>query len=177
MSLIRSLAILSLVLAPSTALLSDPLQRDDEAKIRAQIEQFLADPTSESSADAAKAIAVYVTESKVVDVDISTKVCVWVLSNAEQGTKELLLAAFMAGNVRSQLDTGTKQDDSYSGIVQALRVYRALKAQNPNLKEAGMDRFAAMQAKGELNQHVLDLRAEADGKPKKDAQPPKDKKK
>jgi hypothetical protein len=177
MSLIRSLAVLSLVLAPSAALVPDPAPGDDEAKIRAQIEQFLADPAAEASSDAASAIAVYVNESKVVDVQISTKVCVWVLSNAEQGTKELLLAAFMAGNVRSQLDTGTKQDDSYSGIVQALRVYRALKAQNPGLKEAGMDKFAAMQAKGELNQYILDLRAEADGKPKKDAQPPKDKKK
>jgi hypothetical protein len=177
MSLNRSLAVLSLLLAPPAAIVLEPQAPDDEARIRAQIELFLADPTSETGSDAASAIAVYVNESKAVDVQISTKVCVWVLSGAEQDTKEKLLAAFMAGNVRSQLDTGTKRDDSYSGIVQALRVYRALKAQNPSLKEAGMERFATMQAKGELNQHILDLRAEAVGKPTKDEQPAKDKKK
>lgn len=177
MSLIRSILILLLALAPAPVVVPGSTLSDDEAAIRKHIEHFLSDPFTDTSETEMDAIAVFANQSKDIEVDISTKVCFWTLSDMDGKAKEILLAAFLAGNVRSQLDTATKQDDSYSGMVQVLRVYRALKQRDPKYKDAGLDKFAGLQAKGELNQHILDLRAEATGKAKGDAPPPKDKKK
>jgi hypothetical protein len=177
MFLLRTLVVLSVALVPSPTRVCGPAPLDDEAAIREKIERFLSDPMEGVREGDMAAIAKFADESDRVAVSISGNVCAWTLSDMNEALKLPLLTAFLAGNVRSQLDTGTTQDDSYSGIVQTLRVYRALKSKQSKFKEASLEKYLAMQAKGELNQHILDLRAADDGKAKKDTPPPKGKEK
>lgn len=69
---------------------------------------------------------------------------------------ELLLCAFIAGNVRSQLDSGVNANDSYSGLIQVFRVYRYLKKKVRNYSIPGVEDLLKLHKDGKLMEYLLD---------------------
>ena len=125
-----------------------------EAKIRLAIESFLKQP--QKGADA-RAIVNFVGESPRVMVVYRES-----LLSADGSTRDLdqlMLAAFAAGNVRAQLDSGTKKDMPVEGVRALLTAYSKLKAQDPELKIAKFEEYAKHEAKGTLEAHVEALAA------------------
>jgi hypothetical protein len=126
---------------------------DDEQEIRASIEAFLADPVNAGD-DVKASIVGFAEQSKTVEIVVDEQLVTWMKTDpkAEPYAGELiLLAAYIAGNVRSQLDSGVTRSDDYSGLVQVLRAYRALKAADAELySDADLDKLLGQQAKGEL---------------------------
>ena len=51
----------------------------------------------------------------------------------------LLLAAYAAGNTRSQLLSGVRQNDRYSGLITLFAVYRQLQEKDKDFKVAPVD--------------------------------------
>jgi hypothetical protein len=72
-------------------------------------------------------------------------------SKDEQGT---LLAAFIVGNLDSQLSHGTKGEDGYAGDLQLIKTYRQLQQKNRTLKIAAIEKMAAMEERGELKRYL-----------------------
>lgn len=65
----------------------------------------------------------------------------------------LLLAAFMGGNARAQLQSGKKGDQSYAGVKLMLSVYDKLKART-DYRSPGLEKLAELEAKGQLASYL-----------------------
>jgi hypothetical protein len=66
-----------------------------------------------------------------------------------------LLAAFIVGNVDSQLASGSKgRDDAYAGDLQMIRTYRQLQHKNRKLKIPAIEKLAALESRGQLKTYL-----------------------
>jgi len=115
-------------------------------------------------AEAAKTIVIYAQVSDDVMVDIGPEQLPWLDEDwgldkeHEQSCKSLLLAAFVAGDVRSQIKNDKAEDDTYSGWIFAIDTYNRLKAKRPFTSES-IDSLSKMRASGTLLQHAREVRA------------------
>ena len=116
---------------------------------------FRDDPLSEDGRAAAALILAFVDKNPDVLVGLSKKVFpVFDAQGVSQKEKSLLLAAFAAGNVDSQLLRGIKKDDAYAGDLQLIQTYRQLKNKNPKLKIPAIEKMAEMEQHGELKHYL-----------------------
>ena len=75
----------------------------------------------------------------------------------------LLLAAFVAGNVRAQLRAEKAEDDTYSGWIFAIDAYKRLRIQDP-FRSPSIENLRKMEEAGTLQQHAKDVQfREEDG--------------
>src|SRR5580658_4852769 len=93
--------------------------------------------TGQDAIDAAKTIVVYAQDSEDVVVDIGPGQLPWVSEKwglareQELEYQSMLLAAFVAGNIKSQIKNARVEDDTYSGWVFAIDAYKRLRAKDP----------------------------------------------
>jgi hypothetical protein len=123
------------------------------------LEKNIAGP---EAAEAAKTVVVFAQESDDVMVDIGPEQLPWVgehwglEKDREDACQSLLLAAFVAGNVKSQIKNDKAEDDTYSGWIFAIDTYRRLRNRNP-FKSPSMESLQKMQTDGTLLQHARDV--------------------
>lgn len=132
--------------------------------------------SSPEAAEAAKLIVVYAQVSDDVMVDIGPDQLPWVneawdLDKDREGAlKSMLMAAFVAGNVKSQIKNDRAEDDTYSGWIFVIETYHRLRAKKP-FRSPSIEALARLQAEGRLLQHARDvhMRSEEDdsGAPRK----------
>ncbi len=83
-----------------------------------------------ASVDAAKVVVNFAEQSKEVQINISAKTVPWIKEtwglepDQEQSIRSMLLAAYLAGNIKSQLAAGKSVDDPYAGWIFVCRAYR-----------------------------------------------------
>lgn len=112
--------------------------------------------------DAAKVIVVYAQLSDDVMVDIGPEQLPWVGEHwgiekgREAACQSLLLAAFVAGNVKSQIKNDKAEDDTYSGWIFAIDTYRRLRTKE-SFRSPSMESLQKMQSDGTLLQHARDV--------------------
>ena len=116
---------------------------------------FRVDPLSENAREAGAVVLQFVDQSHDVLVKISSKTLPF-LSNRSVPEKyrATLLAAFVVGNVDSQLLRHQKKDDSYAGLLQLIESYRQMQRKNPKLRIIEVEKFIEMQNRGELKAYV-----------------------
>jgi hypothetical protein len=118
--------------------------------------------TSPDAADAAKTVVVYAQESDDVMVDIGPEQLPWVSEkwglekSREQNNQSLLLAAFVAGNIRSQIKNDKAEDDTYSGWIFAIDAYKRLRTKGA-FQSPAIDSLKKMEDDGTLLQHAKDV--------------------
>jgi hypothetical protein len=118
--------------------------------------------TGQDAIDAAKTIVVYAQDSEDVVVDIGPGQLPWVseqwgLDKArELECQSMLLAAFVAGNVKSQLKNERAEDDTYSGWVFAIDAYNRLRAKG-SFRSQSIEELSRMESDGTLLQHAKDV--------------------
>jgi hypothetical protein len=123
------------------------------------------DLSSPEAVQAAKTIVLYAQDSDDVMVDIGPSQVPWVQENwglekaRETSCKSILLAAFVAGNVKSQIKNDRAEDDTYSGWIFAIDSYKRLKVKH-NFQSPSIEALAKMQTNGTLLQHARDVQAE-----------------
>lgn len=149
----------ALAIAVTAGALAAETQISEEA-VRSAIESFLQNPTAPS--EQTRTIVAFTAESDavlvVIDMDVS---CTWLRADKEYEHGPLLLAAFTAGNVRSQLDSGVRRDDPYSGLLTVFRVYRHLKQANPELTIPEVETLLKLHRQGKLMEHLAKEKAPA----------------
>ena len=114
-----------------------------------------ADPLSEDALGYAAIIVRFVDKNHDVLVKISSKVFpVFGAKGVSQKETTILLAAFSAGNIDSQLLRGIRKDDPYSGDLQLIQTYRQLQKHNRKLKIDAIERMAELESRGQLKAYL-----------------------
>jgi hypothetical protein len=128
------------------------------------------------AAGAAKTIVVYAQLSDDVMVDIGQEELPWLSEkwdlghDKEQTCQSLLMAAFVAGNIKSQLKAEKAGDDTYSGWVFTIDTYRRLKARY-GFRSPAIDELSRMQAAGKLLEHAREVQSAEEQQDGSDSQP------
>lgn len=114
-----------------------------------------ADPFSEDARGYAAILIQFTEKSPAVVVEISRK-AVPFLENKKIRQQELaiLLAAFVAGNIDSQLLRGKKKDDPYAGDLQVIETYREMRKKKSRLKIPEIEKLMELEAAGKLKAHL-----------------------
>jgi hypothetical protein len=132
-----------------------PKQTITQQMVLDAIMTFRVDPMSEDARQAGGVVIQFVEQSHDVVVSIRRKTLPF-LSNKSLPEKyrAILTAAFVIGNVDSQLLRHRKNDDSYAGALQVIDSYRQMQRTNPKLQIADVEKFIEMQRRGELKAYV-----------------------
>jgi hypothetical protein len=162
-------AALALALA-SPALASPPVTKDqvldairvfDANAVGSLTAPKPADEANGAVAAASNTILRFALESDLVVVDLGTDSVPWCdvkkgLSELpNSGERGLLLAAYLSGCVKAQLESGRQDPSPYPGWVAMLRVYRSLRVRE-GLKLPEVDALLARQAGGTLERYAAD---------------------
>ncbi len=118
------------------------------------IAAFRRDPTSELGRGSSAIILRFANDSPDVLVTLSPKSMPWIEDKPPVAEGPLLLAAFIAGNVRSQLARGTAKDDSLAGVEQVIETYRQLQRANPQLKIPSVERLVDLAERDKLREYL-----------------------
>jgi hypothetical protein len=130
---------------PATAPAADA--KIDKAQFMAAVERFMANPTT---GDDAKAIGTFAEESQDCLVGLSPNVLTWMKHKPPYKQNPVLTVGFIAGNVKSQLDSGKNADDPHAGLLSAIKVYDKLRDADNSVKIPEIDEMIALEKKGEL---------------------------
>jgi hypothetical protein len=114
-----------------------------------------ADPTSPDAQPAARLVKKFAENSGDVRVTI-TKKAVPLISHHELPISATgpLTAAFLVGNVRSQLLHNKIGDDGYAGGLQVIETYRQLQKKNPRLRIKEIEKFVELEKAGKLKAYL-----------------------
>ena len=116
---------------------------------------------------AAKTIVIYAQDSDDVEVDIGPGQLPWVSEKwglpkeQELECQSMLLAAFVAGNIKSQIKNARAEDDTYSGWVFAISAYNRLRASG-SFRSPSIEELLRMEADGTLLKHAKDVQGSED---------------
>jgi hypothetical protein len=118
---------------------------------------LLDDPLSRSARDWSRLILLYALETPNAASAFSSEELRWAGVEKDDPRSLLLLAAYAAGNIQSQLNSGVKRNDRYSGLLTLFRVYRVLRDQKKPLQIAAVDDLLALHEKNKLIAHLQEL--------------------
>lgn len=127
-----------------------------ESTVRQAIERFRAEPTSAAGRRSAAMIVKFAEKSPLVDVVIGPKSVPWLSEQVDSSLSTLLLAAFVAGNVQSQLDRRVRKDDTRAGVEQVLETYAKIRRSEPKFRVASIDKLAELKASGGLADYLAE---------------------
>lgn len=126
------------------------------------------EPASDRGRSAAALILKYADASPDVEVTIDPALMPWINQDPPPRYLDVLLGAYIAGNVRPQIETGVKKDNPLSGITQVIDTYRQLKKADISLFILSIENYAKLQSQGKLKSTIESITAKA---AKKEATP------
>jgi hypothetical protein len=142
-TLLLSIAMFAQAIIPDGKVSKDEVQQ--------AIARFMASPGP--GADA-QLINKFAEESTDCTIGISPNVMPWVNLKPAPKYSGALMTAFVAGNVKSQLDSGKNADDPYAGLLSVFKVYDKLREKDKDFKVAQIDELIAKEKSGELKAWV-----------------------
>jgi hypothetical protein len=117
---------------------------------------FLEDPLHENGKEVAKLLVIYTLQTPRAAVMLGAPEMKWI-GKKEDDRSLLLFAAYVSGNTRSQLLSGVKQNDRYSGLVTLFAVYRRLQDKDKKFKIAEVDELRKLHRDGKLMAHLVEM--------------------
>lgn len=116
------------------------------------------DPFSERGLAARAVILEFAEKSDTVLVEVSERAMPW-LEDAQvpERAKLVLTAAYVAGNVKSQLERKVNANDSLAGWKQVFRAYDALRKHSPGIRVAGVEELLEEEKSGKLPARASEL--------------------
>lgn len=169
----QALAAAAFVMGAAGALAAAPTKQDALQAISV-LEKSLLGP---AAADAAKTVVVYAQLSDDVMVDIGPAQLPWLSEDwgldrdREIALHSMLLAAFVAGDVKPQIKNEKAQDNTYSGWLFAIESYRRLRARE-NFRSPSIEALSKMKEEGKLLQHARDVHQDGEDESAEKDQPP-----
>jgi hypothetical protein len=124
-------------------------------EVRSAITLFRQAPASPRGRAAGKMVQSFAEKDDSIIIYITNKVVPF-LDNVKipHEDRALLLAAFVVGNIDSQLLRNEKKDHPYDGVLEVIEVYRRMRARNPAVRIAEVEKFIDLEKRGELKQYV-----------------------
>ena len=129
-----------------------------EARVKQKIELLLRNPQSEAAREAGAEIIEFAGESPNYHVELQVGYMPWVKDKGLPKGSQILLAAFVAGNLREQMRKNSSHPEPYAGVRAALDVYRKIRAEDSAFRIEKVERFLAMEKQGSLRAHIASIR-------------------
>jgi hypothetical protein len=135
----------------------------DETVTKAQalgaIAVFQKDPSGQAGFTAGATLLSFAKSSSAVHLSLSSSTVPWLKGQDESDadTRDILLSAYLAGNIRSQLKTGHARDDVYAGWEQVLVTYAQLLQINSAAKIAEVDELKKRETDGTLRGYAEEV--------------------
>ena len=132
-----------------------PAQSISRQTVLDAIMTFRVDPLSDDGRQAGAIVVLFTDQNHDVVVSLRQKTLPF-LSNRSLPEKyrAALLAAFVVGNLDSQLLQHRKKDDSYAGLLQLIDSYRQMQRQNAKLRVAEVEKFIELEKHGQLKAYA-----------------------
>jgi len=154
-SALKSLAVLVLFAAVAFPALGqqseDHVTQDVALK---SISTFREDPESERGHVAAAIIVRFAKESPDVEVTAGPGFLPWMSAKPLPKESSTLLAAYIAGSVRSQLESGRTKNDALAGEEQVIETYLKLQKNTPSLHIDAVEKLIDLQKQGKLKEYL-----------------------
>jgi hypothetical protein len=127
----------------------------DKSTVLDAISTFRVNSLSEDGRNAGAVVILFVDRNHEVLVRLCPKALAF-LSNKPLAEKyrTTLFAAFVVGDVDSQLRRHQKKDDSYAGVLQLIETYRQIQGKNPKLRIAEVEELIQMEKHDQLKTYV-----------------------
>ena len=123
------------------------------------------DPIGERGVAARSVILEFAEKSDTVLIEVSERAMPWV---ADQRVPEqallVLTGAYVAGNVKSQLERKVNANDSLAGWKEVFRAYDVLRKHSGGLRVPGVEKLLEEDKAGKLQERAVEL--EGDGQPR-----------
>ncbi len=147
---------LSLVFAV-TAFGVDPAEPITKEKIFNAMLAFRANPISPSGHAAGGLVMRFVDQSHDVVVNLNPKTLPFLSDQSiPPRLRNTLVAAFVIGNVDSQLLRNEKKNDSYAGLLQVIDTYKQIQQKNPRFRVFDIEQLIEMQKNGTLKEYAAE---------------------
>jgi hypothetical protein len=162
----QTLTVVALLVFATCGLAATPSKQDALQAISV-LEKNLLSP---QAVDAAKTVVVYAQLSDDVMVDIGPEQLPWIAEDwgldkdREAALHSILVAAFVAGNVKPQIKNEKAEDDTYSGWIFTIETYRRLRAKE-SFRSPSIEALSKMQADGKLLDHAKEVHIEQQDDP------------
>jgi hypothetical protein len=150
--------VLLLMLAACCLLPSQGFGALSESRVKQKIETLLRDPTSDAARMAGAEVIKFAGKSPKYHIELKVGYMPWVKDSSLPRGSQILLAAFIAGNLREQMRKNSSQPEPYAGVQATLEVYQKIKRQDPDFHIPGVEKFIAMEQAGTLKRHIASVR-------------------
>lgn len=122
--------------------------------VRRAIAIFRRDPLNAQGEMTRPIILKFAEDSPDVEIALDDKHMPWFKSKSlPEETGAVLLVAFVAGDIESQLDSGKTKDDPVAATEQVIATYRQLQKADPKLKVREIEDLIDLQKHGKLAEH------------------------
>lgn len=128
-----------------------------EKKAVRAIETLLANPKSNAGRDAGLVVLKFAGASNH-QVLVSVGYLPWAGNRDLPTGGQVLMAAFVAGNIQKQIRDGTVEPRPYAGVLAAMQVYMKLKSDDSEFQIPQMENFISMEKRGVLRKHIASVK-------------------
>jgi hypothetical protein len=132
------------------------------------------DVTSADAVGAAATVARFGQESDDVLITVGAETLPWVQSDApaaESKVRALLMAAYFAGDIKSQLEKHRPVDDPYSGWLAVIKAYHQILRKQPDMVIPEVEELVKKEKAGTLKHEADELRRQQDQEQKQERRP------
>ena len=121
---------------------------------RRAIAIFRRDPLNSQGEMTRPIILKFAEDSPDVEISLSDKRLSWVGNKSvPEETSQVLVVAYVAGDIQSQLDSGKTKDNPVAAAEQVIATYGQLKRANPDLRVREVEELVRLQKQGKLAEH------------------------
>lgn len=169
--ILRTIGLLLIVLLGVARMTAEPVTRREVLAAIAVLEK---DVTSSDALKAAETVTRFGKESETVLITIGTETMPWVQSDppeSEVPVRVMLMAAYFAGDIKSQLQKRQPVDDPYSGWLATITAYRQIRKKQPEMVIPEVEELIKKEQTGTLKQEAEDLRQQQEEEHRREQQP------
>lgn len=128
------------------------------SKVQKAIGILLDCPSSSAGKAAGLAVLQFAGSTQAYRVEITLGYLPWSSREDLPTGSQLLLAAFVAGNLQEQIKKGSARPEPYAGALAVICVYRKLSEKIPDFRISQVEEFMALESKGRLRNYIASIR-------------------
>ena len=133
-------------------------QAESRDQVRSAINTLIQNPDSEEARVAGRVVLEFAEATPDHTVVIKLGYLPWSKSRSLPEGSNMLLAAFVAGNLREQIRKNSSQPEPYAGALAAIGVYQKLLRSHPDFKIPKVEEFIALEKRGALRAYIDSVR-------------------
>lgn len=130
------------------------LGKTSQAEVRKAIQTLINQPNSSAGQKAGRMVLEFADATPDYQIRISLSYLPWANSPDLPDGSQMLLAAFVAGNLQEQIRKNSSRPEPYAGTLAVIKVYQKMSQQRPGFKIPKVENFIAMESRGVLRAHI-----------------------